>query len=94
MIVELVIMPMNMIPISENSYKYIDTNSICLTFTEQKYQNLLRDQLRWLNREGQSLREKAINLYNKRIHNLLNENVASRCCDFKLLEEKCLEYNR
>ena len=83
----------NMIPISEKSYTYIDTNLACLTFTEQKYQNLLRDQLRWLNRDGQSLRIKAFKLYEKRINNLLNEKVASRCCDFKLLEEKCLEYN-
>lgn len=24
----------------------------------------------------------------------LNENIAKRCCNFKLLEEKCIEYNK
>ena len=36
---------------------------------------------------------KADNLYALYIANLLPENIKKRCCNFKLLEEKCGEYN-
>lgn len=42
----------NMIPIPNSCYTVINTNNECLTYKEKMYQNLLRDQLRWLNREG------------------------------------------
>lgn len=82
----------NMIPIPDGSYTVINTNAVCLTYAEKRYQNLLRDQLRWLNRAGGGLREKALKLYKKRTNNNLPQRVAERCCDFKTLEAKCREY--
>ena len=52
----------------------------------------MKDQLRWLNRYGQALREKAQTLYNKRINQELPTKVANRCCDFSLLEEKYKDF--
>lgn len=82
----------NMIPIPEKEYTYVDTNAISLTTTEKQYKELLKDQLRWLNRYGQALREKAQTLYNKRINQELPTKVANRCCDFSLLEEKYKDF--
>ena len=33
-------------------------------------------------------------LYNKYVNGTLNHGIAKRCCNFTLLEEKCIEYNR
>lgn len=84
----------NMIPIPDNEYEYIDTNIPCVSRVEKQYQSLLKDQLRWINRESNGLSEKALNLYLKRTQNKLSERVAKRCCDFQLLEDKCKEYER
>ena len=37
--------------------------------------------------------EKYKKLYDKYIDGTLNTNIAKRCCNFKLLEEKCNEFN-
>ena len=34
-----------------------------------------------------------LKLYDKYINGTLDKNIAKRCCNFKLLEEKCKEYN-
>ena len=82
----------NMIPIPDTEFTFIDTTAPCLTDTELKYQNLLRNQIYWLNRDGISLRARAEKLYNDRKNNKLKFHIADRCCDFILLEEKCIEY--
>ena len=84
----------NMIPVTEGEYQIIDVNQKHISVYDEVYQNLLRNQLRWLNRYGKSLREKATILYNKRINNKLSNNIKNRCCDYKLLEEKIKEYNQ
>ena len=33
-------------------------------------------------------------LYDKYVNGTLDKNIAKRCCNFKLLEEKCKEYNK
>lgn len=38
------------------------------------------------------MREKAKMLYDKRINMKLSDNIANRCCNFALLEEKYKEY--
>lgn len=48
----------NMIPIPDNEYEYIDTNIPCVSRIEKQYQSLLKDQLRWINRESNGLSEK------------------------------------
>ncbi len=82
----------NMIPVPNGEYKPIDMNATCKTKKEKMYQELLKDQLRWLNRYGKNLKHKAKELYLKRIQNKLPENMVRRCCDFVVLEEKCREY--
>ncbi len=82
----------NMIPIIEGEYYIINTNTKSLKKEEKQYKILLNNQLRWLNRYGKFLRENALKLYKKKIENKLPKKTNERCCDFKLLEEKCKEY--
>lgn len=84
----------NMIPVPDGSYTLIGTKTQSLTYQEQKYKALLRNQLRWLNPDGEKLRDIASNLYMNRINNTLPFRVQKRCCDFQLLEEKCREYTK
>ena len=79
----------NMIPVPDGSYTLIGTKTQSLTYQEQKYKALLRNHLRWLNPDGEKLRDIASNLYMNRINNTLPFRVQKRCCDFLLLEEKC-----
>ena len=84
----------NMIPVPDGSYTLIGTKTQSLTYQEQKYKALLRNQLRWLNPDGEKLRDIASNLYMNRINNTLPVRIQKRCCDFQLLEEKCKEYTK
>nr|MBP3259073.1 type III toxin-antitoxin system ToxN/AbiQ family toxin [Bacilli bacterium] len=45
-----------------------------------------------MNRNKVKIKEKSISLYDKYITGRLNVYVKERCCDFKLLEEKCMKY--
>lgn len=83
----------NMIPVKENNYKVINLNKKTLTLSENKYQELLRDQLNWLNENYIQVKNKSSKLYNLYINNKLSENIKARCCNFKLLEDKCNQYN-
>ena len=84
----------NMIPVTNNNYSVVDLNKDTLTMSEYKYQKLLREQLDWLNANSIQLKNKAFKLYKLYTSNILSNNVKDRCCDFKLLEEKCTEYNK
>lgn len=53
------------------------------TITDKKYKNLLEDQISSLNNTFQ-------NRYRK---DELSQRIKDRCCNLKLLEEKCLEYS-
>lgn len=84
----------NMIPIPENEYIYANINiNYALSDSERKYRILLNNQLRWLNRHGINLRHKAKKLYENRTKNTIPVRIKDRCCDFQLLEEKCLAYS-
>lgn len=82
----------NMIPIPEKEYQYINMNKSYSTISEKLYLKLLKKQLRWLNRHGEDLRKKARILYTRRINSQLPKIISNRCCDFALLEQKCIEY--
>ena len=84
----------NMLPVTSKNIIELDLNKIGLNADENKYLKLLKEQLFWLNRHQQMLYKKSYNLYNKYISGTLNGKIAKRCCNFKLLEEKCLLYNR
>ena len=82
----------NMIPVTKGNYKIIDLNKNNLSSKEKKYQELLKDQLNWLNENYIQVKNKSSKLYNMYVNQKLSDNVRNRCCNFKLLEEKCKEY--
>ena len=82
----------NMIPVTKGNYKIIDLNKNNLSSKEKKYQELLKDQLNWLNENYIQVKNKSYKLYNMYVNQKLSDNIRNRCCDFKLLEEKCNEY--
>lgn len=83
----------NMIPVTENNIKYIyfdNTNEI----DDDKYMKLLEKQYRWLNVNSEKIYNNSKKLYNKYVGNRLTKNIKDRCCNYLLLEEKCIEYNK
>lgn len=84
----------NMIPVTESNYTLVDLNKETLTISELKYQKLLKEQLNWLNQNYNNLKNKSFKLYELYNSGRLPKNVMERCCNFKLLEEKCVEYNK
>lgn len=84
----------NMLPVTKKNITKIDLDKICKNKEEKKYIKLLKEQIFWLNRHDKKILDKSKRLYNQYINGTLNKNIAERCCDFKLLETKCLEYSR
>lgn len=82
----------NMIPVNKKHYSLVELNKETLTISELKYQKLLREQLEWLNANYYQVKNKSFKLYNLYNNGKLPENIMKRCCNFKLLEEKCKEY--
>lgn len=82
----------NMIPVNKNNYFLVELNKETLTISEFKYQKLLREQLEWLNANYYQVKNKSFKLYNLYNSGKLPENIMKRCCDFKLLEQKCNQY--
>lgn len=83
----------NMIPVSKSEYSLIDFNKISDLFGKN-YAVLLKAQIYWLIRHDEKLYGKSKKLYKDYIKGELNKKIKERCCDFKLLEEKCKEYNK
>lgn len=84
----------NMIPVKEQNYYLVDLNKTNISIPEQKYQQLLKQQLQWLNEHYKQLKNKSFKLYQLYNNGRLPANIKDRCCNFKLLEEKCLEYEK
>lgn len=84
----------NMIPVKEDNYILIDLNKENFNIEEIKYQKLLREQLNWLNENYNQVKNKSFKLYQLYNNEKLPQNIKSRCCNFKLLEKKCKEYNK
>ena len=82
----------NMIPVRENNYAIVNLNKPAFNESEQKYQKMLIEQLDWLNAHYRQIKSKSFKLYNLYINDKLPKNIKIRCCNFKLLEEKCKEY--
>lgn len=83
----------NMLPVTEKNIIELDLDKQCLTKTEEKYTKMLKEQIFWLNRNESKLYAKSKKLYDNYVNGKLNHNIAIRCCNFTLLEEKCKEYN-
>ena len=82
----------NMLPVLEGNYTLIDLNAKNVSKKDKNYQELLKSQFIWLNEYKQEVLNRSFKLYSKYINNTLRENIKRRCCNFKLLEEKCQEY--
>ena len=54
----------------------------------------MNEQLVWLNSHYNQVKNKSFRLYQLYNSGKLPQNIKERCCNFKLLEEKCLEYNK
>jgi len=83
----------NMIPVDDEFIRKVDLKiKPDDTKEDIKYKILLSDQISWCNAN----RDKIVK-YAKKLYKLITENkapkkLADRCCDFKLLEQKCIEY--
>ncbi|MCI9177411.1 MAG: type III toxin-antitoxin system ToxN/AbiQ family toxin [Clostridia bacterium] len=84
----------NMLPVDQNHYTLLNLDERNLSLAELKYQKLLKEQLQWLNANYHQVRNKSSKLYQLYISRRLPENIKKRCCNFRLLEEKYIEYNK
>lgn len=84
----------NMIPVTNKNYIEFDLYSKPGTKQEFDRQNLLKTQLKWLNDNKKSVIGKAVRLYDMYKKNRLPNRIKNRCCNFVLLEEKCIEFNK
>jgi protein AbiQ len=84
----------NMIPVQANNYEIIEFSKNKLSTAELKYQELLKNQLSWLNSNIFQVKNKSYKLYEFYINGKLNQNIKKRCCNFILLEEKSKQYNK
>ena len=83
----------NMIPVKSNNYVEFDLSLDNKDKDEVMRINLLRNQLRWLTVNRKEIMNKSRLLYNLYMNDKLPDNVRDRCCNYRLLEEKCNEYN-
>lgn len=83
----------NMIPIQINECKLINI-IINNQETEEEimYKRLLINQIDWCNKNIEKILKSANKIYYTITLNKANKRLIDRCCNFKLLEEKCLEY--
>ena len=82
----------NMLPVTTKNITKINFERI-LNSSDRAYYKLLQEQIYWLNRNDEKLYGRSKKLYDKYINGTLDSNIAKRCCNFKLLEEKCNDYN-
>lgn len=82
----------NMIPVMEENYVVFNLNDFSKSTVDYKRFKLLQTQYRWLIKNEKKIRDTATNIYKLYTKKLLPKRVVMRCCDFTLLEEKCLEY--
>ena len=81
----------NMIPIPISRCLKLELNEL----GDEKYQTLLRKQLIWCNENSKQIIATAEKLYHLICYSdKPNTMLRNRCCDFKLLERKCIEFMR
>lgn len=77
----------NMIPVSRNNIIKIDLDKKPVS-----YKNLINGQIQFINNHKQELFKKVDKLF-KLYENNSIQSLTNRCCNFPLLEKKCVEYN-
>lgn len=83
----------NMIPVISNNYEVIYFKDDKKSISDRKYEELLKNQVNWLNENYIQVKNKSRKLYDLFNCGKLSSNIMDRCCNFKLLEKKCEEYN-
>lgn len=79
----------NMIPIPMSRCIRINLDNI----TDNKYRTLLKKQFIWCNKNSKEITKTAEKLYNSVCYSDNKDSMLKkRCCDFKLLERKCIEF--
>ena len=62
--------------------------------TDIEYKYLLRNQLTWCNSNKNTILKYASKLYTQIVQNKARPELSSRCCNFKIMEQKCILYDR
>lgn len=83
----------NMLPVQDANIILFNLNNKFGSKKEEQYLSLLNEQIYWLNRHINQIYSKSKKLYDKYNNGTLDINIKNRCCNFKLLEKKCKEYN-
>ena len=87
----------NMLPITLNQVQELKFNNIEQFrkfkngYEKEKYISLLNRELVVINKRSEEIIIKSKFIYFEKINNP-NSNLSKRCCNFKLLEEKCQKY--
>lgn len=84
----------NMIPVNKSNYEVFDLNKQADSATEEKRLILMRKQMRFITANQKEILKNSLLLYKLYKQNNLPIRIKSRCCNFILLEEKCMEYNK
>lgn len=80
----------NMIPIPQSELKKISFSS----YSDDKYKNLLQNQWEWCNLNQNYIKAQSSKLHTVITNGTKNISLKKRCCNFTLLEQKCLEYQQ
>lgn len=89
----------NMVPIADDyirilKYKEIDEYRIFKNSNERElYISFINLELKLINDKIEKIKKSAIKLYTEKLQRP-NSKISKRCCDFKLLENKCKEYHK
>lgn len=62
------------------------------TVTDEKYKKLLENQISSINKDRNLILSKIARFHKLYNNHYLYPNIIERCCNFKLLEQKCKEY--
>lgn len=77
----------NMIPIPNNAI-----TDVLSVVSDEKYKAMIENQLTYINNHKSILLKKVSQLQRRYRNGYLTQQIAERCCNFELLEEKCREY--
>lgn len=80
----------NMIPVPDKCVSNYDVNNEPDTF----YKNLIIDELDFITRNYNQILTRANSTYKQKITNDTRFNYIKYCCNFELLEQKCIEYQK
>ena len=86
----------NSIPIKGNEIRLLDINALknSSNISDRKYGIMCEDQLIWCDNNFEIIEKNFKKLYSLYLNNKLPKSLQERCCNFKLLEEKSLDYHK